>query len=63
MIVKIGESVYDSSTQPILLVLSKKSRENIANMAESATMYCEYPDGIPLEDIREFMILPEKKDV
>lgn len=44
MKVKIGNIIHDSNKEPIMIILSKGEREQIANMAPEATKYCSYPD-------------------
>lgn len=56
MKVKIGNKIYDAAKQPIMVILSEKDKENIANMIDSATKYCGYPDsGFTEKEIEEFM--------
>lgn len=42
MKVKIGNTFYDSGTEPIMIVLSTEDKENISKMGE-ATKYCSFP--------------------
>lgn len=55
MKVKIGEKIYDSSEEPILIVLSDSDKENIKNMIPEATKYCSFPDTYDLDKIKAFM--------
>ncbi len=55
MKVKIGEKLYDSNEEPILIVLSEDDKDNIKNMSPEATKYCSFPDTYDLEKIKEFM--------
>jgi hypothetical protein len=55
MKVKIGEKIYDSEKEPIMVILSDADKKNIHNMLPTATKYCSFPDEIPLEDVKEFM--------
>ena len=55
MKVKIGEKIYDSEKEPIMVILSESDKENISNMLPEATKYCSFPDEILVESIREFM--------
>lgn len=55
MKVKIGEKIYDSNEEPILIVLSDDDKENINNMIPEATKYCSFPDIYDLVKIKEFM--------
>lgn len=55
MIVKIGDQKYDSEKEPIMLELSLTERELIANMDQTATKYCSFPEGMSDEDVAKFM--------
>jgi hypothetical protein len=58
MKVKVGGIIFDSETQPIMIVLSPKDKENIANMLPECTKYCSYPDDgfeYDEETIKKFM--------
>jgi hypothetical protein len=55
MKVKIGNIVYDSNDQPLVVILGDADKENIKNMAPDAVMYCCYPEGMSIEQVREFM--------
>jgi hypothetical protein len=55
MKVKVGDKIYDSESEPIMVILSESDKENISNMLPEATKYCSFPDKIPLEIIKEFM--------
>jgi hypothetical protein len=55
MKVKIGEKIYDSEKEPIMVILSESDKENISNMLPEATKYCSFPDGMIVKSIREFM--------
>ena len=43
MKVKIGDQIYDSNEQPIMLILGEEDKEAIAAMGKQ-TKYCSYPD-------------------
>lgn len=43
MKVKIGDHVYDSENEKIVIVLSEQDKKNIAAMHPYATKYCAYP--------------------
>jgi hypothetical protein len=58
MKVKIGKKVYDPNDQPIMIILTKKDKENIANMDPTATRYCSYPDTMDPEKIKKWMDTP-----
>ena len=55
MKVKIGNIIYDSSEQPIMLILEDYNKEHISNMPKEAHKYCEFPDNISPKQVREFM--------
>lgn len=44
MKVKIGDIIYDSEDQPILLILTDADKKNISGMVTTAHKYCSYPD-------------------
>ena len=43
MIVKIGSTYYNSTEEPILLILSKEEKSHIANMEENKNKYLSFP--------------------
>lgn len=60
MKVKIGNRVYDSNIEPIMIVLSDSDKDNIKNMHKDATKYCSYPESInDVSVITEFMNIPD----
>lgn len=52
---KIGNRLFDSRNEPIMIVLSDSDKENISNMPNDKTKYCSYPKGMNAEDIIDFM--------
>ena len=52
---KIGDKTFDSTEEPIMLILSKKDKENISNMHPDATKYCSFPEAVDSEEIFKFM--------
>jgi len=56
MKVKIGNVIYDSSEQPIMLQVNEFEREHISKLTEGQRKYCSYPPtGYSPEYIDEFM--------
>lgn len=55
MKVKVGDTLYDGEDQPILIILNDDDKENIASMPEDAHIYCEYPNTMTQEEVREWM--------
>lgn len=58
--VKIGNKIYDSNDEPIMIILDKQDVEYISDMPKHYTKYCSYPKtGYTENEIREFMKLKE----
>jgi len=55
MRVKIGNKIYNSNDEPIMIILEDYNKDHIYNMAPEATKYCEFPDTITEEEVKEFM--------
>ena len=55
MKVKIGNEIYEANDVPVMVILSEKDKENIANMLPEATKYCAYPEGTDRELIADWM--------
>jgi len=58
MLVKIGDTIYDSANIPILLIFDSKEIKDIQNMGCNNYKYCSFPDDSK-EDIDEFMKVEE----
>lgn len=56
MQVKIGDKMFDSKEQPIMVVLSEADKRNIMNMNDDAKKYASFPEnfGTP-EEMRAWM--------
>ena len=50
MKVKVGNKIYDGEKEIIMVILTDKDKENIANMHPKATKYCQYPKDIVSKD-------------
>jgi len=62
MKVKIGDKVYDGKEVPIMLILNKGEREQIAEMDPACTRYSMYPeDKHTVEQIKKWMLDPPKE--
>lgn len=55
MKVKIGNTIYDSEKEPIMIILSDKDKENISNMHKDATRFCSFPESIDTKFIENWM--------
>lgn len=52
MKVKIGDTIYNSEEQPIMLILNQEERDLIGC---GGRKFCSYPDTYDPTDIEEFM--------
>lgn len=59
MKVKIDDVIYDAQEEPIMIILSKADKNNIANMPSDCSKYCSFPDDWNESDIEEFMEIDE----
>lgn len=57
MKVKIRRKIFDGAKEPVMVILSKQDKKNIAQMSEDATKYCMYPAHHSVKSIMEFMNL------
>lgn len=55
MKVKIGDKIYDSSQEPIMIILEEYNKTHISNMDPRCTKYCEAPNTYTPEQLEEFM--------
>ena len=55
MKVKIGDKIYDSKEEPIMIILEDYNKDHISNMSEDAYKYCEFPDNITESEAKQFM--------
>jgi hypothetical protein len=55
MKVKIGDKIYDSREEPILLILSEEDKRNLERMDTEATKFLSFPDKIDLNEAKRFM--------
>jgi len=56
MKVKVGDTIYDSSEQPVMVILSAEERRDITLMAPGATKYCAFPDhNFTVQDMKTWM--------
>lgn len=66
MRVKVGDTVYDSDEEPVMVILTPKDRENISRMPPGNTKYCVYPPegrwvAHNFEGIKQWMLLDEER--
>jgi len=55
MKIKIKNEIYDGDDEPIMVILTNKDKENIANMDKECTRYCEHPDNLNEEEMYKWM--------
>lgn len=55
MKVKVGNKIYDSKNEPIMIILEDYNKKHIRNMDKKAKKYCQFPDHITEDQAREFM--------
>jgi hypothetical protein len=60
MKIKIGNTIYDSETEPIMIIFeSDKDRKSIvshiSNMQDGSTKYVQYPNDMKYDDVKNFM--------
>jgi len=55
MKVKIGDKVFDSNIEPIMLILSDEDKKNINAMHLDKHNFISYPSEMKSEDIRNWI--------
>jgi hypothetical protein len=57
MKVKVGDKVYDSLNEPIMLILNDKDKEKISGMVEVEMLnqYCVHPDFMKKAEVIRFI--------
>jgi pyruvate/2-oxoacid:ferredoxin oxidoreductase alpha subunit len=58
--VKIGNTIYDSTQTPIMIIFDKEEIQHMQNIPENNHKYCSFPDDSKDEDIDEFMRVDEE---
>ncbi len=60
MRIKVEDKWYDGNEQAILVELTDKDKENIANMLPECAKYCQFTSKYTEEEINTFMELDEE---
>ena len=55
MLVKIGDNIYDSNVEPIMLILSDIDKENIKNMHTDKHKFISYPSQMEQKEIKKWI--------
>jgi len=53
--VKIGNTVYDSEDQPIMVILTREDKKLISQMYDNCMKYCAFPDEMEPKEIEDWM--------
>jgi len=61
--IKIRNKIYDSSEEPLMLILSDKDKRNIIKMNKEDTKYCVHPDFMKRFEVAEFINKMEDENV
>ena len=64
MKVKIGDKIYSSEKEPIMIILDDSDKENVSAMLPESSKYCSYPnEGFSVDEIETFMIVKEEQTI
>lgn len=55
MKVKIGDKIYDSNEEPVMLILDDTDKENIKNMDSDKYKFITHPKAMSVEDVKEWI--------
>lgn len=47
----------DPEEDHVAIILSDKDKENIANMAKDANIYCVYSDSTPPKEVKQWLVI------
>jgi hypothetical protein len=61
MKVKVNNKIYDSNSEPIMLILNENDKDLITKMDKNATKYCSFPNNTPIKEIKKFMRIQDEK--
>ena len=56
MKVKVGDKIYTSEDQPIMVILTELDKRNITNMKPGDLLYSETPDGKSADEVLGWMM-------
>lgn len=54
MKVKVGNKIYDSNDEPIMIILDDQDKENIAKMHKDKKKFISYPSKMKVDEIRNW---------
>lgn len=61
MKIKVGDKVFNSDDQPIMVILEDYEKELIQQMSPKNARLCVFPEGHSTEEIQAFMKLEDEK--
>jgi len=59
MLIKIGNQLFDSKDQPIMIITQEEDQQNMCCLENNDYRFCVYPENYPIKKLREFMILED----
>lgn len=63
MIVRAGDTVYDSEETPILLILTDEEKDKISNLDTEEYKFCVCPEYMSVNDVFSFMSCGEEDEI
>jgi hypothetical protein len=61
MKVKVGDRIYDSSKEPVMVILTPEDKAKIAAMDSEATKYVSFPDSMKEKAVKKWMNSKQKR--
>jgi hypothetical protein len=55
MKVKIGNKIYNSVEEPIMVIFEDDDKINISMMSDDNHRYCSFPSNLTVKNIEDFM--------
>lgn len=55
MKIEIGDTIYDSDTQPIMIILDENEKQLVSQMNTKHSKFCVYPENYSEEEIKKFI--------
>lgn len=55
MKVKIGDKIYNSDNECIMVIIDDIDKTNIQNMSRDDFKYCAFPEGMKADKVKNFM--------
>lgn len=55
MKVKVGNKIYDSNEEPIMIILDDVDKENISNMQKDKYKFISYPSNMKVDEVKSWI--------